>query len=578
MELEKTDDIKVEKQQKEQINKENKKIGLFKNLKQLIIKIKKYWSKPQEGFSVPYKEIFLFCLGGIGIYAVVLITAYITLGNALYIGAALRVRPNVITLATIINTLITFIRGPLVSAIVDNTKSKYGKFRPHLIWLPIPLLFSLVLLGWIPYLFTVNGSQIGMLVSYIILFNIVSVILSVYTLAFQTLPQVMSPNTEERTKIIAIGSVVYSLGPSILNLILPILSNILFAVAGLNLLSGQTLIAIQGYNMIGTFQWLLPIIVGAFLALGYLCSLGTKERMVISKDNALKVKFFQGVKLTFKNKYFWVYNIGQAFQAFRLVSFTVLAPWAATYVIKGTATLGIVNTILGPAYLPGMILAPLLIKKIGKKQLQIWTNAIISLISVISIFVILKPAHLNSYSVGQGWAIVALAFFTAVAMSPQVVILPALTCQMYDYQQYKTGDRIEGFLSQFGASILALLSLAVVFLTNWILEKNGVKQDYSVLNNAQIFKKVMTWYLIISAIGGILTSLCYIFWDLTEDKHDRIMEVLRVRKYIKDGIIPKDVKDFLEEKIEKEDKKTLDKYIQENNIIISQQENESSEK
>ena len=27
----------------------------------------------------------------------------------------------------------------------------------------------------------------------------------------------------------------------------------------------------------------------------------------------------------------------------------------------------------------------------------------------------------------------------------QVVTLPAMTAQMYDYQQYKTGERLEGF-------------------------------------------------------------------------------------------------------------------------------------
>lgn len=557
-------------------DKAKQKVSLGQKLKQLILKIKTHWKTPPEGYHIPYKEIFLFCLGGIGIYGVTLISVYITLGNALYIGAALKVRPNVITLITVINTIIVFARGPIVSAIVDNTKSKYGKFRPHLIWLPIPLLISLVMLGWIPYLFTVNGSQIGMLVSYVILFNIVSVILTIYTLSFQTLPQVMSPNPEERTKLIAIGSVVYSLGPSIINFILPVLANVIFAVAGLNLLSGQTVISVQGYNMIGTYQWLLPIVVIAFLALGYLCSLGTKERMVISKDKVLKVKFKKGVKLTFSNKYFWVFNIAQAFQAFRLVAFAVLAPWAATYVIKGTATLGIVNTILGPGYIPGMVLAPLLIKKIGKRQLQIWTNVIISIISVISIFVILKPAYTDTYSPAQGWVIVALAFLTVLAMSPHVVVLPTLTSQMYDYQQYKTGDRLEGFLSQFGVSILAFISLAVVFLTNWILERNGVKQDYSVLNNAQIFKKVMIWYLIISAVGGILTAVTFIFWDLSEDKHDRIMEVLRVRKYVKDGIIKEEVKEDLINKIENDDKKALDKYIQENQIKISLEEEESS--
>lgn len=563
--------MKIEKQEES-----TTKVGLFKKLKNLFVKIKTHWKTPEEGHSIAYKEIFLFCIGGIGIYAITLIATYITLGNALYIGVALRVRPNVITIISVINAAILFLRGPIISAIVDNTKSKHGKFKPHLIWLPIPLLISLVMLGWVPYLFTVNGSEIGMLVSYVILFNVVSFILTIYTLAFQTLPQVMSPNAEERTKLIAIGSVVYSLGPSILNLILPILANVMFAVAGLNLLSGQTVIAIQGYNMIGTFQWLLPIIVASFLAIGYICSLSVKERMVISKDKVLKVKFAKGVRLTFSNKYFWVYNIAQAFQSFRVVAFTVLAPWAATYIIKGTATLGLVNTILGPAYIPGMILAPLLIKKIGKRQLQIWTNIIISILSVITIFVVNKPAYTDSYSKLQGWIIVVLAFFTIIAMSSHVVVLPILSSQMYDYQQYKTGDRLEGFLSQFGASILAFISLGVVFLTNWILESNGVKQDYSVLNNAQIFRKVLIYYLIISAIGGILTGLTFIFWDLSEDKHDRIMEVLKVRKYAKDGIIKKEIQEELITKIEKEDKKALDNYIKENKIIISEEEIESS--
>ena len=48
--------------------------------------------------------------------------------------------------------------------------------------------------------------------------------------------------------------------------------------------------------------------------------------------------------------------------------------WYCIYVVRSDAVLGVMNAVIGTASVPGMLLAPLLAKKIGKRSSLIWFN------------------------------------------------------------------------------------------------------------------------------------------------------------------------------------------------------------
>lgn len=114
--------------------------------------VETYWSKAPKNCYLSFKEAAAYCIGGIGINAASMVQAFLTLSYGMYVAAALNLSNDMIMWVGIVTSVITILRSPLISYLVDNTNTKYGKFRPYLIWMPIPCLITIALMGWTPVL------------------------------------------------------------------------------------------------------------------------------------------------------------------------------------------------------------------------------------------------------------------------------------------------------------------------------------------------------------------------------------------------------------------------------------------
>ncbi|MCJ7811869.1 MFS transporter, partial [bacterium] len=88
------------------------------------------------------------------------------------------------------------INDPMMGAIADRTKTKWGHFRPYLIWMSAPLAIIGVLTFTTPD-FSVTGKLIYAYITY-------TLIMMAYTainIPYSALMGVLSPNTQERTSI-----------------------------------------------------------------------------------------------------------------------------------------------------------------------------------------------------------------------------------------------------------------------------------------------------------------------------------------------------------------------------------------
>jgi GPH family glycoside/pentoside/hexuronide:cation symporter len=88
------------------------------------------------------------------------------------------------------------ISDPLVGIIADRTDTKYGKFRPYLIWFAVPLGLSLVFLFTTPD-FDENGKIIYAAVMYLLL----STMYTAVNLPYSALSGVMTADSDERTEL-----------------------------------------------------------------------------------------------------------------------------------------------------------------------------------------------------------------------------------------------------------------------------------------------------------------------------------------------------------------------------------------
>ena len=135
-------------------------------------------------------------------------------------------------------------------------------------------------------------------------------------------------------------------------------------------------------------------------------------------------------------------------------------------------------TIIPMAYTPGMLLAPILIKKFGKKNLILFSNFACVFFTGIMFGMTFVG---GGDKIVDGWSMFVLSFMLTLANSVQVVTNYAITAQQYDYQQFRTGERMEGFLSQFGSVLNTLAGIGFAFITPAINKYYGYVDDTSVI-------------------------------------------------------------------------------------------------
>ena len=103
-----------------------------------------------------------------------------------------------------------------------------------------------------------------------------------------------------------------------------------------------------------------------------------------------------------------------------------------------------------------------------------------------------------------------------------------------DYQQYKTGDRLEGFIEQIGVFIGSILGLGTGYVIPYIIESFGLENNYSDLYNADFRNPIVKTIIICSAVGTLMSTIPYFFYNLSERKRSNMIKVLKIRAMFSD--------------------------------------------
>lgn len=469
----------------------------------------KQWNKPEGDNYVASKEIIAYSVGGMGVFFIASIANNITLSSAcLLIGAVYKISPTVIITLANVNTIVTLLVQPLKSWLIDNTPGKQGKARPWLLWLGGPTALFMSLIAYIPNTWSVDVKAV--LVGVIFIF--MNFCYQFYYGMYIQLSQLMTPNTNERAKIISLSSIIYSMAPTITGVIFPLIA----AQFGEN---GT------GWYSQNFYRVIAPVMTIFGYGLSLIAYFFTKERIVVAKRYEQKVKFADGFSKILKNKYLWIANIGVMLAVVR-GSITTVMGWEYVYVLQNDNIYSVMSLIMGTASLFGMALGPIMMKKIGKKNTVILANAIFAGASMITLLFVNNFAL---FSVG-----IYLCYFSAAV---QIITSPAMNGDALDYQQWKTGDRLEGFAGNF-AIITSIVALGTNYIMPFVNEYFGLVTDYNVLYDTSVRLPMFRVLSVISLIGSVLFIIPYLFWDLSDEKHKKIIEDLKERaraQNIEDG-------------------------------------------
>lgn len=484
-------------------------------IKQTVSSVKEHWSTPPEGRYIPYKEILAYSVGGIGVKFVIYTVWYISLSaTSLLAGSALGLKNGDLVKLNMIATIIGMFLGPIRGLIIDNTRSSKGKFRPYLLYTGIPSAILLTIFAFLPFeTMTYNQKLWSLFISYMLL----QMCYPFYDQAYTTLVQVMSPNSTERADVITVSTFIYSLAPSIMGFFVP-------------LIAGFT----GGLEHINAYRVIMPALGIGGALIGLFSYFGTKERIIVSKDYTPKVPFFKGIGAGIANKYQWARSLTSWCILFQAGVGNVTT-WYFYYGIKDVLNLsteqqGVLNgtlmTILGAAATPAMLLSPLLIRKLGKRNMYIF-YILGNVITLVGMYLFIE----------QIWVLYAFIWIRGFFNTFPLIADSAMSADVLDYQQYKSGDRLEGLMGQFVGTIGVFVSMGITYFTQTIVMQNhfGLVDNYDDLYKASFREPLSKGMIVIALVGFVLALIPFItMYTLTEEQHDSHIKVLKIRAALED--------------------------------------------
>ena len=482
----------------------SKGVGMLKD-------VKTYWKQPAEGKYMPFREIMAYSVGGFGAYSVFTMAQALLLSTTnVIIGNTIGIQPMhmyvMYLISVVTNIPLTMVRANMV----DNVRYKEGKYRPYLLRMGVPTIAISLLFVFTPY------TKIGYLWRCVLIFIYNFGLQFFYNFfydAYENLIHVLSPNSQERTNVTAIKSMIYSLSPTITNFVTPLIAD---KVADGNI-----------YDL-RVYQWLYPFIAVVGVGLLIVVYARTEEKIVIAKTHPMKIKFTDALREVAKNKYFWIISLAGWIGFLETCTYVVLQ-WLYNYGHLCTAEqYSFITLIRGTAYTWGMVLAPFAVKRWGKKKVLIITN-------VVNVIFLALVYPLT----GSIWTVLMCMYFNSIADSFMLVINPAIQADIRDYQQYKSGERIDGMfgaVAMIGSFITMATSsvLPAVYEKYGIFSGNGYENMYDVLYDPDVLYRLIGVLVILSAVGAALNVIPYFFYDLTETKQKSIIRILQIRAMFED--------------------------------------------
>jgi GPH family glycoside/pentoside/hexuronide:cation symporter len=417
------------------------------------------------------------------------------------------------------------VADPIVGVLADRTKTRWGRFRPWILFTAVPWAIIMVLAYTTPH-----GWGLGALIAYAVITNtMLMTIYSMNKMPYAALGGVMTGDVNERAKLnsfrfIAVNAAQFIVG----GFTLPLVAKL----ARHHAAGGMVGIADQQYG----WQMTMAIWAGVCLVLFLITFSTTRERIQpVSKEKTSPKQDFLNL---LKNNP-WKVMFAMTLVHFAILSFrggalynyyhhyadrAALFDWVqqlGLVVPEGAKTSGILETLgyivhgdrsnlassnvadvanslinmLGTGItIIVILLSPPLAKKFGKKAVATVGFGLASVASLA--FYFLSPSNI--------WGMAALTVLIAIFYAPTIPLIWAIYADVADYSEWKTGHRFTGMVfASIGFALKAGLALgSASFL--WLMA--GLFHYNTKLPDAM--QAVQGYRVCSGLIVGILFGIC----------------------------------------------------------------------
>ena len=390
---------------------------------------------------------------------------------------------------------------PFMGVIVDNTHTKYGKFKP---WICIGAVLVSILTVLLFSNFGLSGS------AFIIVFGIIYVLWGIaYTMndiSYWSMLPTLSQDQREREEIGSVSRICASIGLfAVVTLIVPVTEAIGGAVGSLQ----------KGYFILSI---ILVVIMLAFLCFTVF---GVKEPMIGNKkEEHTSVK--ELVRIIFKNDQLLVTALAMALFMIGYSTTTSFGLYYFKYVYGDEGMYSIFALILGVSQIFALSIFPVLGKRYPRKKLYAFSTALVVTGYLIFFF---APTNTMLFI-----GIAGLILFVGQAFI-QVMTLMFLTDSV-EYGEWKFGKRndsvtfsLQPFINKMGGAIASGVVGAIVIVSGMSQAQSAADMTASGIFILKM--AMMVFPLICIVIGFLVYRSKYI---LDEEMYGKIVRELGERK------------------------------------------------
>jgi len=478
--------------------------------------------------KVPTGQRFLWGMGGFTdhmiIYGTVSLISVIYV-NGLHYSAAL------VSMAVALPRIIDAVSDPIIGYLSDNTRTRWGRRRP---WMLAGLIISaiLTLLVWHPPVAAGPNGDEWIWPVFFYLAVIISLLYGVGYTMFNV-PHIamgyeMTTDYNERTHLFKWRQIIYSaagfLSPWLLTFCM--------------LLEGDQAQALKGSQGV--------IVVSACIALVILASglpsvLFCKENVADHTSEA-KVRFFDAVKFTLKNKPFWLVVVSNFVSKFCMAVTGIFFMYIFLYHLSkgdqvlGAAYMAIFFSAINISCLLSMPLVAKLSEVLGKKRclLLMLSMSILAYLSLWVTFTNVAGAYVTTTlpfwgEVSMQWPCLITAVLIGVFTNTMPMINNSMLADVCDLDELNTGHRREAFYSAVFSTVDKMALGIAMGLQGFLIIASGFdsKQDIQSAETTSYWLKAL---VISQPVGFTIAIFAVGIYPLTHKRCQEIREGIDARK------------------------------------------------
>lgn len=424
----------------------------------------------------------------------------------------------------LVTKLYDAVSDPVMGLIADRTNTRWGKYRPYLLWIAVPFALAGILAFFTPQTDNYTFKHIYAYVTYILMMTVYTAI----NVPYGAMLGVMSDDAREKSMFSSFRMFFAFIGS--------------FVAMG----SFEPLLRLRGAIM-GTLpqNWTIAdsapmdwtvalIIIGSVCTILFLLSFAmTREHVTeaqMQKQNAGVVaekpvrqsSVWNDLRCLVSNGPWWMLLGG----GISVLLFNCIRGGAAAYYfadvlgVNAVFTLAAFLTAGEIAQLVGVIVTVPVSEKIGKKATFLSVLTIISVLSVIVMFLPDTPAGM--------WTLMVIQVLICIAIGINSPLLWTMFADVADYSELKNGNASTGLIfssssmaQKFGAAFGSAIVLWVLMAFGYDNAKGAVQTPEAL----STIKALISWIPAIGSAAGILIMAMY---PLTEKKMSEIREKLKV--------------------------------------------------